>query len=295
MRPYIALIRRELLEHRGAFLYAPAMLVAALFVVAFLGINFGEPSVPPEHRASLTGVRLYQLALGGIFFAWSVYLMIALFFYYADSFSADRRNNSLLFWKSMPQSDFKVLSSKALAGVTVFPALIFCFAMITGALVYLFGFIVAARLPFLPLIWPADMLSNWIQAGVAGAVFFILNILWFAPFLAWVAALSTLVQRWSIPLAFLIPGAVVLAERLTTIGHPDSARPIASYLRHRFRGFMEGVHPAELVFGSDGLSPLSLIGMMLARIDWLQMALGLVVAVLLVYLASEYRRRRIEA
>ena len=32
---------------------------------------------------------------------------VALFFYFADAFSADRRNNSMLFWKSMPVSRFQ--------------------------------------------------------------------------------------------------------------------------------------------------------------------------------------------
>ena len=57
---------------------------------------------------------------------WFVYLMVALFFYFADAFNADRRNNAMLFWKSMPQSDFKMLMSKMLAGMTILPALIFC-------------------------------------------------------------------------------------------------------------------------------------------------------------------------
>lgn len=295
MKPYIALVQRELLEHRGAFLYAPAILIAALFVMAFLGITFGETDIPAHERSTLTGIRLYQIAMAGTFMMWTVYMLIALFFYYADSFSADRRNNSLLFWKSMPQSDFAVLSSKALAGITIFPVLIIGFAMITGALAYLFSFILAAKIPFVPLINPIDMLSNWMQMGIAGTVYLALTILWFSPFLAWVAGLSTLVQRWSIPLAFLIPGAVTLAERLTTIGRPDSARPIANFLGYRFEGIMNEIDPMELILSGEGLSPISLIGTMFAHVDWAQMAIGLVFTLAVIYLASEYRRRRIEA
>ena len=40
---------------------------------------------------------------------WLAYLAVALFFYFGDAFSADRRNNAMLFWKSMPVSDLKIL------------------------------------------------------------------------------------------------------------------------------------------------------------------------------------------
>ena len=52
---------------------------------------------------------------------WGVYLLVTLFFYFADAFSADRRNNAMLFWKSMPVSDLKMLTSKMLAGLAVLP------------------------------------------------------------------------------------------------------------------------------------------------------------------------------
>ncbi len=70
-------------------------------------------------------LKFYELAFMASIAGWTFYLLITLFFYYADAFSADKRNNAMLFWKSMPVSDLKVLSSKMVAGLTVFPALIF--------------------------------------------------------------------------------------------------------------------------------------------------------------------------
>lgn len=294
MRAYAALIKRELLEHRGAFLYAPAILLAALFVMIVLGLVFGDPEFTHINQRSLSGAKLYELAMTGVFGAWSVYLMIALFFYYADSFSADRRNNSLLFWKSMPQSDLKILASKALAGITIFPALVFGFAMLTGILVYLLSFLIAARVPFMPGIGLVDVLGTWSEKGVVGAVYFVLTIVWYAPLLAWVAGLSTLVQRWSIPLAFLIPGAVSLVEFVID---PDGGHPIRHYLVYRLEGIMrdEDERLFTYILTNDDTHPFGMIGLITAQIDWLHMLLGIVFAAVAVIMASEYRRRRIDA
>jgi len=292
MQAYIALIRREMLEHRGAFLYAPALLLIALVLLLTAGIVFGNPNFDHTPEISFTAVAPYQLGLLFIMGGWSAYLLIALFFYYADSFSADRRNNSLLFWKSMPQSDLKVLASKALSGITIFPTLIFIFSLMTGLLLYPLTFLAAAKVPFIPLIGPVDMLWAWLQVGITGLVYFLLTILWYAPFLGWVAGLSTLVQRWSIPLAFVIPGVVVIAELITSYGGP---RPIANYLSVRGENFLENVDLVEVILHADGQGPLSLIGIMFANIDWVQMIIGLAFTGIVVYLASEYRRRRIDA
>ena len=295
MKSYQALIKRELLEHRGAFLYAPAILLAALFLLTVFGLITEDPDMMLSSNMSLGGTQLYRYAMAGVFALWSVYLIIALFFYYADSFSADRRNNSLLFWKSMPQSDLKVLTGKALAGITIFPALLLAFAMITGLLVYLISFLVVAKMPFLPMIGPFDMVSNWVQMGIVGAFFFVLNILWYAPLLGWVAGLSTLFQRWSIPLAFLIPGAAVLVEKLTNLGKINASQPIANMLSYRLESGLLGDEKTIEQFSGDSFSAFGLIAQMFGSVNWSDMAIGLVFAALVVYLASEYRRRRIEA
>ena len=64
------------------------------------------------------GYGVFDVGYAGIALLWFGYLLIALFFYFADAFSADRRNNAMLFWKSMPQGDFKILLSKLVAGLT---------------------------------------------------------------------------------------------------------------------------------------------------------------------------------
>lgn len=290
MTAILALVRREVLEHRGAFLYAPGILLSVVFLTILLGASFGQPAFtgPVPH---VLPDRVMSAAIMAIFAAWSTYLLIALVFYFADSFSADRRNNSLLFWKSMPQSDLKILTSKVLTALTAFPLMIILYALASGILAYILLNVVSARLPFIQVPGILEAFGIWAQFAIVGTVYLLLSILWFAPFFGWVAALSTLFQRWSIPLAFLIPGVVVIIERLTSLGNSDAARPIAGYLGHRFEGIAEDIEAFELALDTQGYTPFNLLGELLPTISWIDMSTGIAFAALMIYLASEYRRR----
>ena len=294
MKAMNALLRREFLEHRGAFLYAPAVLITVLFVLISAGMIFGDtPTVSPSDR-EVTALALLQIVFGGVGAMWGAYLLVALYFYYADAFSADQRNNSMLFWKSMPQSDLKILTSKAISGITIFPAMILGFALINMVLVYLMSFPLSAKLPFIPVANPIDMLSALFGVGLGVAVFLVLSILWYAPFLAVVAGLSTLVKRWAIPAALLLVGALVVTETVLTFGRANAFHPVRDYLGYRAEGFMENIDPLPIITKGGHFAPFELIGAMVSHIDWLNMAIGIGFAVAVVYAASEYRRRRLD-
>jgi len=295
MRTMKALIKREFLEHRGAFLYAPTILLSIVsLAVAFILIaSYGE--IDGDIGMAPSGGTMYQIGVAAAYMFWMAYLTIALFFYYADSFSADRRNNALLFWKSIPQSDLKVLSSKALSGITIFAALIFGFAFVTGILIYFVLLVVSFQVATIDAPGFFEALRTFVQMGFVGAIFYVTTLLTQAPALAWVAGLSTLFRRWSIPLAFLIPGTVVLLEFINSIIGFGGGRPIANFIERWADSNFDEELAAEILIGSSNGAPLELLKLILSGIDWLNMGIGLAVTVGVVYLASEYRRRRIEA
>lgn len=296
MRAMTALIKREFLEHRAAFLYAPAIILGVLTLVVFYGLlarPLDGDMMPPGQLSG--SVLFYQIGLAGAFGGWAVYTGIGLFFYYADAFSADRRNNALLFWKSMPQSDLKVLTSKALAGITIFPALIAGFAVLTGIIIYVAGLIASTRVPMVGMPNPGEALLTLLQMSLVGIVYLALSILWSAPFLAWVAGLSTLFRRWSIPLAFLVPGMVVFLEYLNTLGKRDQSTPIADFLTWRFDSIADERAVFGALIGPDAGGPMRVFAVIVESVNWVHMGIGIIVAIAIVALASEYRRRRIEA
>ena len=290
MRSMVALIKREYLEHRGAFLYAPLGLLAIYTLAVSSALLFNKVRLP--HEVGLpSALKFYELAFAFTGGLWFVYLMVALFFYYADAFSADRRNNAMFFWKSMPLTDFKVLSSKMLAGMTIFPALIFVALLATGVVLYFQTMLALVVLPRLVVPGVVDVVWSSAQIGFFALIYLALALLWYAPFFAWVGALSTMFRRWSIPLAFLVPGLIGLLEILFFSDGGPRAGYFLDFLRRR-SDFSLDRQDIYAAFMSD--QPVN-IGILLnglfSGIDWAQMAGGLIFTALAVYAASEYRRR----
>lgn len=292
MKSLLALVRREFLEHRGAFFYAPAIILGLLTVVMLAGVTFGRFSAV-QKVGIITGVKGFEfgfLALSGL---WMAYLVAALFFYFADAFSADGRNNALLFWKSMPQSDFKILASKLTAGLTLFPALIFGAAMLSGIVVYVGTLIMVLTVPGFTLADPIVYVVTAINVAAFDLGYLVLALLWYAPFFAWVGLLSTLFRRWSIPLAFLIPGLIGLAENLVLRDTGPEGGYVLRYLHDRFDFSIDEGVLRDALFRPEPFDVSLVLGNFVATIDWPQLVGGLIVTALFVYAASEARRRAI--
>ncbi len=294
MKALAALIQREYYEHRGAFLYAPLVILGLFALVMVSAIGFDRVG-PRGFDMNVTSIKLFEMAYLFTSALWFAYLLISLFFYYADAFNADRRNNAMLFWKSMPVSDFKMLGSKMLAGGTIFPALIFG-AMIAGMLIATgIATIAVFKMPLPMLPDFGALLSAAAQVLLFDLAFILLGLLWYAPFFAWVGLLSALAGRWSIPLAFLVPGVVGLFENVILDLQGPRGGYVLSYLRNRIEFVRhDGMFEAQL-FSSKPFDAVTQISSVLAGIDWVQMVGGLAVATLFVWLASEYRRRMIAA
>jgi ABC-2 type transport system permease protein len=290
MNSVLALWKREYLEHRGAFLYTPAIILGVITATLLLAYFTGRNRMHMDAGMILAD-QAYEI---GFFFmtgAWSAYLLLMLFFYFADAFSADRRNNAMFFWKSMPQTDLKILANKFFAGTIVFPGLILGALVVTGViLAVLIGFATILDPSPVPVNFGAIALSFVQILGVA-VVYFALAMLWYAPFFAWVGGLSTLVGRWSIPLAFVIPALLILLENVLFFGEGPRGGYIYRYLSQRLQYGYDGEDLQKMIFSDFSVDAGELISLHLSSIDWTSMGIGLVVAAALVYAASEYRRR----
>ncbi|MEQ8446996.1 MAG: hypothetical protein RIB57_14015 [Pelagibacterium sp.] len=295
MQAFIALIKREYLEHRGAFVYGPALLLALVSLAALYAV-FGTDFRDEFSGTLPTVLRFYEAAFALGAAGWLVYLVIMLFFYYGDAFSADSRNNSMLFWKSMPQSDLKIFGSKVAASLTVFPAAILAALAITGLIAYLPTVIASNFLGGFAPPTIGETVSAWLNIMVSAIVLFAITLLWYLPFLAWVGLLGTIFKRWAIPLAFLIPAVIGLFERVVMRNILQDG-VLWSFITDRFEVKFEGFD-FEVYFQQHWLAGqqwdgLELATLMLTGVDWIQLAGGIAVAVIFVYAASEYRRRYI--
>src|SRR5690606_31065847 len=102
-------------------------------------------------------------------------------------------------WKSMPVTDLKILVSKTLAGLVMFPLMVFFIGMVAGLIWFLMLNITMYIVPGLFVLSPAEALVSFVQVSLFGIAYYALSLLWYAPFFAWVGGLSTVFGRWSLP------------------------------------------------------------------------------------------------
>lgn len=292
MRSWWALMRREYLEHRAPFLYVPVGLVALMVLSAGASLGLHRVQVLMGNL-NPTAIKVFEVGYFGLLALWFAYLVVTLFFYFGDAFSADRRNNAMFFWKSMPLSDLRIVASKFFAGILLFPAIILIVAAVTGLVFFAIVNVAPMVLAGLFLPDPIVTLQSFGQITLFALVYLFLAVLWYSPFLAWVGGLSTIFGRWSLPLAFVIPGFLSVIENMLFFGTGPRGGYIWSYLGHRWQFGLSDIGYAAIVTEPTPFGASSFIQLLLHQIDWVAMGGGLVFAAVVLYLASQYRRRRI--
>ncbi|MGH7587096.1 MAG: ABC transporter permease [Gemmatimonadota bacterium] len=138
-RPFYWSVRRELWENRSVWI-AP-LVVAALATLAFL---VSTPALPESARA-LSGPDMAKahLAIHGPYGASAMLGFATAFvvgvFYCLDALQSERRDRSILFWKSLPVSDRTTVLAKASIPLAVLPLLIFAVTVVTHLIMLLVG------------------------------------------------------------------------------------------------------------------------------------------------------------
>jgi ABC-2 type transport system permease protein len=129
-RPFYWTVRRELWENRSIYL-AP-LGVAGVFLVGFLisailpGRDFGLGEISWKHRSD--GVAGPYDIVAGLMMLTTILVNV---FYCADALYGERRDRSILFWKSMPVSDLTTVLAKASIPLVIVP--LFAWAIAVGA------------------------------------------------------------------------------------------------------------------------------------------------------------------
>jgi ABC-2 type transport system permease protein len=182
-------IRREFWEHRS--IYAAPLAAAAIFLFGFLIAlphhMHGVRTLDQAHQVLDTP---YELAAGLIMGT----AFIVGIFYSLDALYGERRDRSILFWKSLPVSDLTTVLSKLTIPLIVLPLLSFAIAVATQFVMLLLSSVV--------------LLSNGMNAGAywAHISFFHMSLmllyhivtvhgLWYAPLYGWLLLVSAWAPR----------------------------------------------------------------------------------------------------
>ena len=197
----LALVRREIWEHRSIWVTPTAVASVVTFIViamAIMASAFGETfnadferiidaTVPDSIRAA----ALAAMLLGNT----SVFLIAMWFltaFYCLDALYAERKDKSILFWRSLPITDAETVVSKLLTMFIAIPAFTMA-AVIVSHLLTLITLSIwmafAGTNPF-RLIWSVvPLFDTW---AAVFSVFLAIQI-WAAPLFGW----FLLVSAWA--------------------------------------------------------------------------------------------------
>ncbi|MDX1403509.1 MAG: hypothetical protein R3192_03175 [Woeseiaceae bacterium] len=215
----IALLQRELWEHRS--IYIAPIVVAVLMT---LGALTGQVTVDAVDAVEMTIVGAANMpenaravVISGVMIGLSTTFVIAMWiiatFYSLDSLYAERKDRSILFWRSIPVTDAETVVSKLLIAIVAIPLICFAFIVITHLAVLLIGSVwVAIRGGnAYQLIWAsAPLADNW----TATLIFMLALPLWLSPFVGWFLFVSAYTKRSPFLTAFLPLVVLPLLEKM---------------------------------------------------------------------------------
>ena len=227
-QPMFWSVRRELWENRSIYL-API----AVAIVALIGFAFSTVGMPDRRRDVMKLDPTQQHAIintpydvVAIMLFWTAFFVGA--FYCLDALYGERRDRSILFWKSLPVSDSTTVLSKLTIPLIVLPSLTFVVVLVTHFLMMLHTTIVLLPAGLAGTTWTrvhplAD--SPILLYGLVVAA------LWHAPIYGWFLLISAWAKRATFLWAILPWFAIGI---FTTIVF--GSRPFGLFLESRLFG-----------------------------------------------------------
>jgi ABC-2 type transport system permease protein len=229
-RPFYWSLRRELWENRS--IYVVPLIVAAVqlfgFAISAIGLAERRRGVllldPAKQRA---GIEVpYDVAAMMMIF---IVFIIAVF-YCLDALYGERRERSILFWKSLPVSDLTTVLSKLTVPLLVLPVIAFAIIVLTQVVMVLMTSAVLVAHGMSPATtWTrVPFFQNWLVLlyGLVAIA------LWHAPIYGWALLVSGWARRATFLWAVLPPFAIAIFEKITF-----NTSYVSALLKERVFGF----------------------------------------------------------
>lgn len=267
MNMFATLLRREYHENRAGFLWTPIVVGALFTMLTIVGLAV---AVAKGNNAGLVidGVPISELvgrlgaeelaklgngidiALGGIWTLIQAALFFVVLFYLLGALFDDRRDRSVLFWKSLPVSDAKTVLSKAASAVFVAPILAWAVSVAFGLLflVVLSLYVLTLGLNPLTTIWgPATPVSVFVSSFAMVP----LTALWSLPMVGWMLLCSAFAGNR--PFLWAIGAPALAGLMLAWLGVLKVFRDGAEfYWQHVFLRIVAGVVPGNWMWFANG-------------------------------------------
>lgn len=242
-RPLYWSVRRELWEYRSIYL-AP-LVVAGLVLLGFLIATMGRALTTSD-----LALRRTVLEEPPNFAALVIMLttFVVAVFYCLDALHGERRDRSILFWKSLPVSDLTTVLAKASIPLVVLP-------LLTYAITFIVQWIML-------LLSSAVLMGSGLSVGMLWTHMFQMSLmllyhlvfihsLWFAPIYAWLLLVSAWARRAPFLWAFLPLLVIGGVEKIAF-----NTMHFVNLIGYRLSGGAEG---GTFTAGSNMVNPLSML------------------------------------
>ena len=237
----LSLLKRELWEHRSIYVtpLAIAVVMSLVSIAGLVTVSAFDDQVRMAilGASNIVGDNERQAAMTMVFLGTSwVFLLtlsILITFYSLDSLYAERKDKSILFWRSLPITDAETVVSKLLTAILVIPLITLAAIIIT----HLVNLVTSSVWVSIKggdaghLVWGSvALVDNW----VAAFVIIFASVIWMSPFVGWFLLVSAWTKRSPLLIAFIPLAVIPLIELI----------------------FLRSSVFAESVFGRGGVMPL---------------------------------------
>ena len=204
MKKFLALLKREILEHKNIWrmpiiLIGIAVLVKLSLTVGNLTFDIDIPSelqLDDTIDSALTGV--IAKSLNGMNFIIMLVMFLVAVFYALSCLYNERQDESVLFWRSLPISDTMTVASKLVIALLVIPAMVIICQVIVSVI-----FLGTHSLDYLSVYF-----VNSLPLLAKTLVWSLL------PTVAWCMLCSEISKKNPFMLAFIAPILVILVDKL---------------------------------------------------------------------------------
>ena len=225
MKRMIALLRREFWENKGAFRTTP-LVIGGLYIVFLLMSIFTTNHIDSDlytfkeavrlmgdQSVELRGNIMYQgMLASSVFF--TVVMGFVIFFYLLGSLYDDRKDRSILFWKSLPASDTLTLASKLVSAMVVIPTFFLIILVITHIVMAVFGSLMIIGVDGNPWTLFLSLVNPFKAWGMIAASWYT-HAIWALPIYGWLMLVSAFAPR--VPLLFATLPPLIFAVLQTWI------------------------------------------------------------------------------
>lgn len=208
MRKFFTLALREIWEHHN--LWRVPLILLLLVVLAnfgFSGVASWIGLAPPEVSSQLVGTTLGSLS--SIIFLVFSFLVL---FYLVDCLYAERKDKSILFWRSLPISDTQAVLAKLFVAAVLIPVIVWLTIVLSQLLTLAIQSMSGKNTA--SLFTAVNLGAYWCNI----LLILLLTALWTLPLLTWFLFCSSWSKRTPFIAALAIPVVIILLDNILSVG-----------------------------------------------------------------------------